>query len=1142
MTTKDYYSSMKDNPNGFVENNSSGVEVLQRKKDFYSRDDLTKNTPSSYLNIENGNKYEKFNAQEKSNTSGSTLSLHIAAYENAIESTFTGSDDGESIVTKSKALKQTFDGLSNNAFKNPFEFPRQQNDKVSEPEVSQFRASQRLFNPNSTPTLKDEFYNSLDAVQKQMFEQLQRQHDEEILEITIALHDKKEECEELAVEIGKLKSGKEQNQKPRKGTDYNQTLKDELMAVGINFDDENQQPVPITNYIYYRLLKLYAKQPSQKRLKLLQLLGISSHQNNPKVLPASFFPFFDQSFLKAREKARSNKKLPNFDNGYIEFPTKYLPFMPTTVTKSQNENEGDNNFDMPPSLEAIALNTGEPSPKRSRVEPKIDYVPLTANAESQTDLKLENVLEMEESKRKLKSLKQKVTYHKGIVGSLKEANKDYEKLIADLEDEGHEFDEKLDQMKNLQLANGKLNDEVRERDEIIAGLSDQLENQEKGKKFFLKNKSGKFTVEAHTCFSRLISQASVSQDKVGIAIIIVADLFKILIDAVPSRWTVGRDVHMIQSLNCEYIAIFINECSNITFLSDETTKFFKKLQAIVFSGKNDRTGQNFVLHIGYGEVPTKSAERCLQEFKLLLSNVAKIGGFDVEKFIQKTVINIRNLQGDQAATTKLLYELFIATRAFYLENSDLDEATKESLKRVNKFFCMLHILSNSSAIVFNALLNHEKFATNNEEATDAAVLWVLNEVPRNFGKRSSGKHASAGQWQTLAKEMELTFAKIDSNQGHRFIIRFIIASEIVYNREDIISFLENLGNNDENLINLKNALQNDLIILHLHILALLGALILQPMWQLCEASESVLQMGLYAPALIKYLKELIVDPMLLFTLNSPFNAFPAAAPKENSKASAFLASLKERPIPVGGSEVVGFVVKPLLEYFEKQLQPFLTGIYASPDIALERETAGAPLTNMACESGFGYIDRLFSTKPNMTTYNRSAYTVAAKNRLFEYITKLPQEEQNAMYLRAMNNKKLSAQLAAEKSQQIHRENVEHIERLALKQQLEKQKKEAKRKQIARDLRECGFWLTVPEMDAALKDLPKATAVKHIKANIRFRKVVWSPAFTPKNLLQFSYQKHTYTHAELEANLKAVIAADFTNPDADANYTSDSEED
>uniref|UniRef100_A0A914YL16 Uncharacterized protein n=1 Tax=Panagrolaimus superbus TaxID=310955 RepID=A0A914YL16_9BILA len=455
---------------------------------------------------------------------------------------------------------------------------------------------------------------------------------------------------------------------------------------------------------------------------------------------------------------------------------------------------------------------------------------------------------------------------------------------------------------------------------------------------------------------------------------------------------------------------------------------------------------------------------------------------------------------------------------------------------------MLHILSNSSAIVFKSLLEHEKFCTNNEDLTEASVLWVLNEIPRYFGKRSSGKYSTAGQWEALAKEMELMFFKIDSNAGHRFIIRFIIASEITYNREEIISFLENLGNTDPTLVNLKNSLKNDLIILHLHILSLLGALILQPMWQLSEASESVLQMSLYAPALINYLQDLVDDPMLLFTVNSPFDVFPAAAPKENSKASAFLKSLKERPIPVGGSEVVPIVAKSLLEYFQRQLEPFVTGIYASPDIALERETTGAPLTNIPCESAFGYIDHMFTTKPNMTTYNRSALMVAAKNNVFGYIATLSEEEKREMYLRAFNNKHLSAELAAKKTQQIHRENIEKIEQQALKQQLDKKKSEAKRKKIAVELRECGFWLTLQEMDTALINIPPTTAIKYIKSNIRFRKTVWSPKFEPKNLLQFSHQKHTYTYSELLANLKAVIVADCSGSDSDTNYTSDSDED
>uniref|UniRef100_A0A914QGJ8 Uncharacterized protein n=1 Tax=Panagrolaimus davidi TaxID=227884 RepID=A0A914QGJ8_9BILA len=68
-------------------------------------------------------------------------------------------------------------------------------------------------------------------------------------------------------------------------------------------------------------------------------------------------------------------------------------------------------------------------------------------------------------------------------------------------------------------------------------------------------------------------------------------------------------------------------------------------------------------------------------------------------------------------------------------------------------------------------------------------------------------------------------------------------------------------------------------------------------------------MALYAPDLINYLKELVNDPTLLFTFNYPFDAFPCAAPKENSKTMAFFGTLKQRPIPVGGSEVAPMAAK-----------------------------------------------------------------------------------------------------------------------------------------------------------------------------------------------------------------------------------------
>uniref|UniRef100_A0AC34FC47 Uncharacterized protein n=1 Tax=Panagrolaimus sp. ES5 TaxID=591445 RepID=A0AC34FC47_9BILA len=97
-----------------------------------------------------------FFEKDSLNVNSSTLSLHIAAYENSMETSYANEcneadgfkNKGGNTGLKWKNLKQIFTGSTLIVQVNPFEFSRQKNNQNNKPEVMQFKSSQRLLNPN----------------------------------------------------------------------------------------------------------------------------------------------------------------------------------------------------------------------------------------------------------------------------------------------------------------------------------------------------------------------------------------------------------------------------------------------------------------------------------------------------------------------------------------------------------------------------------------------------------------------------------------------------------------------------------------------------------------------------------------------------------------------------------------------------------------------------------------------------------------------------------------------------------------------------------------------------------------------------------------------------------------------------------
>ena len=405
-----------------------------------------------------------------------------------------------------------------------------------------------------------------------------------------------------------------------------------------------------------------------------------------------------------------------------------------------------------------------------------------------------------------------------------------------------------------------------------------------------------------------------------------------------------------------------------------------------------------------------------------------------------------------------------------------------------------------------------------------SVFAVVKEVARLFGDRASSLHSCSKEyrcWSQTGASREFSF--FPDFLGHRFNIVFVLGTRIFARRHDLIMFVQECGRGRPELVELSGLLSKPFIAEHLQILGLLDQFITGPLWRLAETSRHVLDTRVYATILVEWVRDMCDRPWVLFEGNSALNSLEKLSPSN----AEFLSGLLSVPPSDSTLQGVSSVMLHSVDYFEHLFGDFLVGGKFGGNVEHEvwKSTQCAPSTNRAIESGFGFVDRLFTHAPNMSRSRLEGKLMLVKNHTQTWLESLSTDERRKVIQEARASVgTLKAQGRADSESlnsailsRMHHKGLEATKKAAVAVK--------RRNKAAGNISEFGFFTTPEEMDSKLNSFSDTVKSRALVSQLRFRQLVVKQQAVERGLFKLSSGGKQFEWEELRRRLLLLLAAD-----------------